>query len=68
VLYASGAMGGEQRNKEKLVITKGYLRDKIKENAYLCDRAVTEDNKDEFLVTPVSAYGRRTFFKVVEAS
>jgi len=55
-------------NTEKgYTIKKGFLSQNIKANKYLCDTAYTYFNAtDDFMITPLSIYRRRIWFKLHE--
>jgi len=48
-------------------IKKGFLSQSIKANKYLCDTGYTYFNaQDDFMITPVSIYRKRIWFKLIE--
>lgn len=55
-------------NTEKgYTIQKGFLSQTMKSNKYLCDSGFTYFNSEnDFLITPVTIYKKRIWFKVLE--
>jgi len=66
MIYTGGTIG--MINTEKgYTIKKGFLNQSIKANKYLCDTGYTYFNgKDDFMITPLSIYKRRIWFKLHE--
>ncbi|CAK63016.1 unnamed protein product (macronuclear) [Paramecium tetraurelia] len=68
LLYASGATAAEgELNEQHMTVVKGRLEQRMKHISFLCDLEYTQyHNQDGCLTTPVSEYGRRTVYKVME--
>ncbi|CAD8197314.1 unnamed protein product [Paramecium pentaurelia] len=68
LLYASGAAAAEgELNESHMTVVKGRLEQRMKHISFLCDLEYTQyHNQDGCLTTPVSEYGRRTVYKVME--
>lgn len=48
-------------------VKKGFLKNMVKSNRYLCDSNYTNFNaNDDFVITPITIYKKRIWFKIVE--
>lgn len=66
MIYTGGTIGMINTDKG-YTIKKGFLYQNIKANKYLCDTAYTYFNaKDDFMISPLSIYKRRIWFKLHE--
>ncbi|CAD8176865.1 unnamed protein product [Paramecium pentaurelia] len=68
LLYASGAAAAEgEVNESHMKVVKGRLEQRLRSISFLCDLEYTQyHNQDGCLSTPLSEFGRRTVYKVME--
>ncbi|EAR86550.2 L-asparaginase (macronuclear) [Tetrahymena thermophila SB210] len=71
IIYAGGFFGAEydysQGSYAPLILTRNQLFNKMQKISYFCDVNFTYQHAtDGFLVTPISEYKKRIYYKVVE--
>ncbi|CAK81292.1 unnamed protein product (macronuclear) [Paramecium tetraurelia] len=68
MIYASGATAAEGEVSEShMTVLKGRLEQRLKNISFLCDLEYTQyHNQEGCLTTPISEFGRRTVYKVME--